>query len=121
VGICILAVAIFEETLVFNHDTRTASINRKRLFQHFADPQPVTVVPYTDLGEAGYTGSPGVQGELYIELGTTRLILARRFYQTQAQILSELEPWRRYLEQKRGRPTVAGAVGAFIHAVASAV
>ena len=118
----VLCFFTWETNLYFDSTVRSAKVMRKRLFQHFCTPETLTMVSFSDLGNAGFTGSPGVAGELYVELGGTRLVIARRIHQTDYQIASEVEPWQRYLDQKRGRVnTVGGILGALANAVAGAI
>jgi hypothetical protein len=88
--------------LVFDKVHRQLRVEERRLIAHCCAPKPIISAPFSELHGAGFDGIIGAPGELYIDVHATRLSIAPRLYNTEAQMFNEVFPWRLYVAQCRG-------------------
>jgi len=88
--------------LVFNRADNHFRVEERRLLRFCCGPALPFEAPFDDLCGAGFDGTIGSPGDLYIDVANTHIAIGHRLYETRVQMMAEVMPWRAYIAGLRG-------------------
>lgn len=107
--------------LVFNRYDEHLRVEERRLIRLCCGPVVALQARFDELDGAGYDALIGTPGDLYLEVAGTRVCIGHRLYETRAQMMLEVMPWRTYIAGLRGLTPQEFEVAMMLRHVASAI